>query len=212
MRISASLMNIITMEKFENRLIQTIWYLCAIITTLGIISYIEKRNQAKELNQNAIVIVINSIKISSTADKVVSKDSVNKSPKVNIKCPKSLYNHYLPLINAIIHVESRGNTTLVGKDGDTGMMQQLEISVKEANRLNKFNDKNYTLKDRLDPKSQIEMFLIIQNYYNKSGDYETAARLWNGHDLKKQKSSTLSYWKKVQSAMIKGYNYEHLWN
>ena len=92
------------------------------------------------------------------------------------------------------------------------MMQQLKISVEEANRLNKFNNKNYTLKDRFDPKSQIEMFLIIQDYYNKSGDYETAARLWNGHDFKKQKPSTLTYWKKVQSAMIKGYNYEYLWN
>ena len=91
-------------------------------------------------------------------------------------------------------------------------MQQLEISVEEANRLNKFNNKNYTLKDRFNPKSQIEMFLIIQDHYNKSGDFETAARLWNGHDFKKQKPATLAYWKKVQSAMIKGYNYEYLWN
>lgn len=210
MRISASLMNIITMEKFENRLIQIVWCLCAIMIGLGIISYIEKREKIREIKRNAIII---NVKVSTViARATLSKNNVDNKPKVDIKCPKSLYKHYLPLINAIVHVESRGDATLVGKDGDVGMMQQLEISVKEANRLNKFNDKNYTLKDRFDPKSQIEMFLIIQDYYNKSGDYEIAARLWNGHDLKKQKPTTLAYWKRVQSAMIKGYNYEHLWN
>ena len=207
MRISASLKNIITMEKFENRLIQAVWCLCAIMIGLGIISYIEKREKAKEIK----AIIIN-VKVSTIITRATLESSIKNKPKVSIKCPHSLYKHYLPLINAIVHVESRGDTILVGNNGDVGMMQQLEISVKEANRLNKFNDKNYTLKDRRNPKSQIEMFLIIQDYYNKSGDFETAARLWNGCDLKKQKASTLAYWKKVQSAMIKGYNYEHLWN
>ena len=200
------------MEKIENRLIQTVWYLCVIMIGLGIISYVEKKQQIKEASQNAIIIVINNVKASSLISKSISKDNIDNKSKVNIECPEFLYNHYLPLINAIVHVESQGDTTLIGRDGDVGMMQQLEISVKEANRLNKFNDKHYTLNDRFNPQSQIEMFLIIQNYYNKSGDYEIAARLWNGHDLKKQKSSTLAYWKKVQSAMIKGYNYEYLWN
>lgn len=209
MRISASLMNIITMEKIENRLILISWYLCTIIVGVGIFSYVEKREKAKEIKQHAVII---NVKVSTVIARATSTDSINVKPKVDIKCPKSLYKHYLPLINAIIHVESRGDITLIGKDGDVGMMQQLEISVEEANRLNKFNNKNYTLKDRFDPKSQIEMFLIIQDYYNKSGDYETAARLWNGHDFKKQKLATLAYWKKVQSAMIKGYNYEYLWN
>ena len=197
------------MEKFENRLIQIVWYLFIILIGLGIISYIEKLKEVKEIKQHAIII---NVKVSTVITKATSTDSIDVKPKVNIKCPKSLYKHYLPLINAIVHVESRGDTKLIGKDGDVGMMQQLEISVEEANRLNKFNNKNYTLKDRFDPKSQIEMFLIIQDHYNKSGDYETAARLWNGHDFRKQKPATLAYWKKVQSAMIKGYNYEHLWN
>lgn len=197
------------MEKIENRLILISWYLCAIIVGIGVYSYIEKREKAKEIKPNAVII---NVKVSTVIAKATLMDSINSKPKVNIKCPKSLYKHYLPLINAIVHVESQGDTTLIGKDGDVGMMQQLEISVEEANRLNKFNNKNYTLKDRFNPKSQIEMFLIIQDHYNKAGDYETAARLWNGHDLRKQKPATLAYWKKVQSAMIKGYNYEYLWN
>lgn len=209
MRISASLTNIITMEKIENRLILISWYLCTIIVGIGVYSYIEKREKATEIKQHAVII---NVKVSTVIARTISTDSINVKPKVDIKCPKSLYKHYLPLINAIVHVESQGDTTLIGKDGDVGMMQQLEISVEEANRLNKFNNKNYTLKDRFNPKSQIEMFLIIQDHYNKAGDYETAARLWNGHDFKKQKPTTLAYWKKVQSAMIKGYNYEYLWN
>ena len=197
------------MEKIENRLILISWYLCTIIVGIGVYSYIEKREKATEIKQHAVII---NVKVSTVIARTISTDSINVKPKVDIKCPKSLYKHYLPLINAIVHVESQGDTTLIGKDGDVGMMQQLEISVEEANRLNKFNNKNYTLKDRFNPKSQIEMFLIIQDHYNKAGDYETAARLWNGHDFKKQKPTTLAYWKKVQSAMIKGYNYEYLWN
>lgn len=197
------------MEKIENRLILISWYLCTIIVGIGAYSYIEKREKATEIKQHAVII---NVKVSTVIARTVSTDSINVKPKIDIKCPKSLYKHYLPLINAIVHVESQGDTTLIGKDGDVGMMQQLEISVEEANRLNKFNNKNYVLKDRFNPKSQIEMFLIIQDHYNKAGDYETAARLWNGHDFKKQKPATLVYWKKVQSAMIKGYNYEYLWN
>ena len=197
------------MEKIENRLILISWYLCAIIVGIGVFSYIEKREKAKEIKQHEVII---NAKVSTVIARTISTDSINAKPKIDIKCPKSLYKHYLPLINAIIHVESRGDTKLIGKDGDVGIMQQLEISVEEANRLNKFNNKNYTLKDRFNPESQIEMFLIIQDHYNKAGDFETAARLWNGHDFKKQKPSTLVYWKKVQSAMIKGYNYEYLWN
>lgn len=197
------------MEKIENRLILISWYLCTIIVGISVFSYIEKREKATEIKQHAVII---NVKVSTVIAKATLKDSIDPKPKIDIKCPKSLYKHYLPLINAIVHVESQGDTTLIGKDGDVGMMQQLEISVEEANRLNKFNNKNYTLKDRFNPKSQIEMFLIIQDHYNKSGDYETAARLWNGHDSKKQKPSTLVYWKKVQSAMIKSYNYEYLWN
>lgn len=197
------------MEKIENRLILISWYLCTIIVGIGVYSYIEKREKATEIKQHAVII---NVKVSTVIARTISTDSINVKPKIDIKCPKSLYKHYLPLINAIVHVESRGDTKLIGKDGDVGMMQQLEISVEEANRLNKFNNKNYTLKDRFNPKSQIEMFLIIQDHYNKAGDYETAARLWNGHDFKKQKPSTLVYWKKIQSAMIKGYNYEYLWN
>lgn len=197
------------MEKIINRLILISWYLCAIIVGIGVFSYIEKREKATEIKQHAVII---NVKVSTVIARTISTDSINVKPKIDIKCPKSLYKHYLPLINAIVHVESRGDAKLIGKDGDVGMMQQLEISVEEANRLNKFNNKNYTLKDRFDPKSQIEMFLIIQDHYNKAGDFETAARLWNGHDFKKQKPTTLAYWKKVQSAMIKGYNYEYLWN
>lgn len=190
------------MEKIENRLIIISWILCAIVVAIAIIPIIGNRTAAKaKFVEKEEVINTN---ISVVIGSIVQHDT--------IQCPQHLYQHYRQLINAIVHVESKGDTALVGHCGDAGMMQQLPVSVKEANRLNSFNNKTYSLQDRFDPKSQIEMFLIIQHYHNKRGDYETAARLWNGNDPKKHKRSTARYWKRVQIAMVKNYNYEHLWN
>ena len=102
------------MEKIINRLILISWYLCVIIVGIGVYSYIEKRKAAQEIRSNSIII---NVKVSTVIAKATLKDSINSKPKIDIKCPKSLYKHYLPLINAIVHVESRGDTTLIGKDG-----------------------------------------------------------------------------------------------
>ena len=90
-------------------------------------------------------------------------------------------NRWDNLIKAISAVESKGNTRAVsGKH--VGILQISPIVVDECNRINKLkkNVKRYTYGDRYSKKKSIEMFWIIQNFYNKERNLEKAIRLWNG--------------------------------
>lgn len=106
---------------------------------------------------------------------------------------------YTKLIQAIGTVESGLNDKI--KNGvHAGFLQISEIAVKECNRINvmKGEKTRYTLNDRYDHDKSIEMFYIIQNFYNKNNDIDYAILLWNEGNsaMKKQKRQT-SYWKKV---------------
>lgn len=90
-------------------------------------------------------------------------------------------NRWDNLIKAISAVESKGNTRAVnGKH--VGILQISPIVVDECNRINKLkkNVKRYTYGDRYSKEKSIEMFWIIQNFYNKERNLEKAIRLWNG--------------------------------
>ena len=85
------------------------------------------------------------------------------------------------VINAIIHVESRGNPNTVGGKS-AGVLQITPIAVRECNNILKRrgSEKRYTLADRFDVTKSKEMFHLIQSKYNPSNDVEKAIRLWNG--------------------------------
>lgn len=90
-------------------------------------------------------------------------------------------NRWDNLIKAISAVESKGNTRAVnGKH--VGILQISPIVVNDCNRINKLkkNVKRYTYGDRYSEEKSIEMFWIIQNFYNKERNLEKAIRLWNG--------------------------------
>ena len=90
-------------------------------------------------------------------------------------------NRWDNLIKAISAVESKGNTRAVnGKH--VGILQISPIVVDDCNRINKLkkNVKRYTYGDRYSKEKSIEMFWIIQNFYNKERNLEKAIRLWNG--------------------------------
>ena len=108
-------------------------------------------------------------------------------------------NRWNNLIKAISAVESRGNPRAVnGKH--VGILQISPIVVDDCNRINhlKKNDKRYTYEDRYSKEKSIEMFWIIQNFYNKEKNLEKAIRLWNGgSNYKKNLKATDGYLKKV---------------
>lgn len=98
------------------------------------------------------------------------------------------------LIYAISFVESKGNEKAISKDGKcVGILQIKKILVDECNRI---SDKKFTYQDRFNKEKSIEMFNIIQNYYNPTKNHEKAIRLWNGGPNYK-KSNTQNYYLKV---------------
>ena len=87
------------------------------------------------------------------------------------------------LILAIAFTESRFNPTARGAHEDTGILQITPIYVKEINRL---HGTDYTINDAFDIKKSIEMYELMQAYYNPTKDKELAIYLHNkGENYKK---------------------------
>lgn len=84
------------------------------------------------------------------------------------------------LIEAMIEVESGGDSLAVGYANDVGILQITPICLRDANRIVKEN--RYKLKDRYSKQKSIEIFNIIQNHYNPDKDIQCAIRKWNPGD------------------------------
>jgi len=103
------------------------------------------------------------------------------------------------LIDAIIHVESRGDSTAHNKREDAvGVLQIRPIMLREVNRLLGYD--KYTLKDRWSKAKSIEMFEVIREHTTNPTD-EKLARNWNGGWNGYKKPSTLKYWNKVKEQL-----------
>ncbi len=104
-----------------------------------------------------------------------------------------------PVINAIIKVESNGNTR--AKHGNSvGAMQITPVLILECNQIMKKrkSKKRFKLSDRFSISKSKEMFLIMQSYYNPMNDIELAIRMWNG-GMHYSISRTQRYFEKVMS-------------
>ena len=105
-----------------------------------------------------------------------------------------------PLMDAITHVESRGDSRAVsGKS--CGAMQITPILVQQCNIILKErgDKRRYTLNDRFSVKKSREIFVLIQSYYNPTNNVEKAIRIWNGGPRYKVRS-TQGYYKRVMRA------------
>jgi hypothetical protein len=89
---------------------------------------------------------------------------------------------------ALIWVESKGDSNAVGKLDDIGVLQIRPIIVEDCNRI--LEMEVFKLEDRLDSLKSVEMFNIIQDHYNPQHDYHWALKLWNS-------GAPLSYHRKV---------------
>lgn len=104
-----------------------------------------------------------------------------------------------PVMNAIIQVESGGNSK--AKNGNQcGAMQITPIMVAECNNILKArkSKKRFTLADRFSISKSKEMFLLIQSYHNPVNDVEKAIRSWNG-GMNYSVRGTQRYFEKVMS-------------
>ena len=83
---------------------------------------------------------------------------------------------------AMVMTESEFNPQAVGKAGDWGIFQQIPIYVAECNRildLRKSDQKRYVHEDSFDVGKSIEMFNLLQSYYNPEQDIDVAIRYQN---------------------------------
>ena len=104
-----------------------------------------------------------------------------------------------PVMNAIIQVESGGNSK--AKNGNQcGAMQITPIMVAECNNILKArkSKKRFTLADRFSVSKSKEMFLLIQSYHNPVNNVEKAIRSWNG-GMNYSVRGTQRYFEKVMS-------------
>lgn len=82
-------------------------------------------------------------------------------------------------IKAVIHVESRGNKLADSGRGDIGVLQLREIYVDEVNRI--IGESKYSYEDRKDSLKSIEMFNVMQEYYNPTKCFKCAIKNHNPH-------------------------------
>lgn len=80
-------------------------------------------------------------------------------------------------VEALIQVESEGNTFAVGKTNDLGILQITPIYVKDVNRI--LGEERFTLDCRVDIDKSLKMFEIYQNHYNPDKDINRAIKLHN---------------------------------
>lgn len=133
-----------------------------------------------------------------------SKDVNNKIELVQKKEKENTKgNSWDKLIQAIIYVESKGNDN--AKHGSSvGALQITPIAVAQCNQilLARRSKKHYTLSDRFSRKKSIEMFNLIQEYFNPKKSIEKAIRLWNSGNNYSVKR-TQNYYNKVMSKFRK---------
>lgn len=87
-------------------------------------------------------------------------------------------------IEAVIWKESRGDENAIGDNGKAvGVLQIHPIMVREANRILAMKDESkadyYKYDDRYSREKSIEMFKIVQDFHNKSHDFDKALQIWN---------------------------------
>lgn len=78
---------------------------------------------------------------------------------------------------ALIQVESEGNSNAIGKNDDVGILQITPIYVEDVNRI--LGENRYDLSCRTNVEKSLEMFEIFQNHYNPDKDIEKAIKLHN---------------------------------
>lgn len=109
--------------------------------------------------------------------------------------------NWQPVIDAIIEVESNGDTR--AKSGNSvGAMQITPILVAECNNIlrSRNQKRRYKLSDRFSLQKSKEMFLLMQSQFNQENNVEKAIRAWNGGN-NFSKKRTQRYFEKVMCVL-----------
>ena len=107
----------------------------------------------------------------------------------------------------ILQVESRDGKILVGNDTTCiGVLQIRRILVDDANRIIKLcrlKNKLFTHDDRYNRKRSIELYYIIQRYYNPDYNFKRAVNLWCSGPNTIETKGKEDYLNKVKKEIMK---------
>ena len=106
------------------------------------------------------------------------------------------------LLYALIDVESKGKTDIVGDNGKAvGCLQMWKIMVRQVNQdlKSQGSNKRFTYNDRYDCEKSKEMFKIWVDCHHKDSSAEKIARNWNGGPKGFKQKKTIKYWNKVKN-------------
>ena len=107
------------------------------------------------------------------------------------------------LLDALIQVESRGDSLTIGDNGKAvGVLQIRKCMVDDVNRILKRNNISYrySYNDRWSRSKSIQMFDIYCKHY-RLNTAEKMARCWNGGPKGMQNNITVTYWNKVNNKL-----------
>lgn len=107
----------------------------------------------------------------------VSLSHTTPSATCDTPLPIEEIDHWSIWTDALIQVESGGDDYAVGRTNDFGCLQITPILVKEVNRIQ--SERKFTIKDAMNRDAAIQMFNIIQEYYNPEKDRHLALKIWN---------------------------------
>ena len=129
---------------------------------------------------------------------LINLSSVSACAEVEEQGDKFNWN---PVMEAIIHLESRGNTQAVNGQY-VGVLQISPILVKECNNILRArgSQKRYTLADRFNSQKSKEMFVLIQSFHNPLNNIDKGIRIWAG-GIRYSIAKTQAYVRKVFSMM-----------
>ena len=102
-----------------------------------------------------------------------------------------------PMLDAFKFIESNFRTDIVNRLGYTGILQLGQEMIDEANRICELtgNPRRFTFpKSALDPIEAVQIWYIVQDYWNPKYDLKKACKIWNPLASKK-------YYEKIHKRM-----------
>mgnify|MGYP000851668701 FL=1 len=143
-----------------------------IVCILIIVSLLIKKYRRKI---TIVLLIIPSIVVGSSETNKSYYGSAIHCKTVLVK--EKTYDKWKTFIKALIQVESRGDSNAVGTKDDVGVLQITPVYVKEVNRI--LGRDEYHLNDRYSSVKSLQMFGILQDYYNPNHSIEKAIKLHN---------------------------------
>jgi hypothetical protein len=104
-----------------------------------------------------------------------------------------------PILYAFQKVESNFDTDVVNSLGYTGILQEGQEMINEANRINEItgNPKRFTFPESaLDSLESVQVWYVVQRWHNPKYQIKRACHVWNPLASKKYYDKIVRVWKK----------------